>query len=313
MKMLARMAILPLAISAVSAQALEELSESELSTMTGQAGVTIELDTAITLDSLTYTDTDTGGQVVIGGVVLGGGAVAGGAGDARLDNLKIKIDVNSEGDLIIAHEAIDYVGMLDGSNSTDFGLHAGYLGLSGTNGTSVLASDINISGVIGPGETVVFNDGSNGLVAGQGYAEVTDGSLRIDAMGMGISNLRIFQDDNPFASATYTDKDGNDVAKWTDYNTDVMVDTNGDGTFDTSAAQYATDNGNNQWVFGAGTLGTTTSSDGSVTNALFLRSDSAVIDMSMNVGIGDSSLSNIGYIEMQNINTTGTELVIYGH
>jgi len=320
MKMLAKMAALPLAVAAVNLHALEALSESELSTMTGQAGVTIELDTAITLDSLTYTDTFSGGpnevgggSVVIGGVVLGGGAVAGGPGDARLDNLKILIDVSEEGHLKIKHEAIDYVGMLDGSNGTDFGLHVDYVGLSGANGNTTLVSDVNIAGVIGPGETVIYNDGSTGFMAGQGYGEITDGSARIDVIGVGVSNLKIFQDDNPFSSATYVDKDGNTVAKWMDYNTDVMVDTNGDGVFDTSAAQYATDNGNDQWVFGAGTLGTTSSADGTVENALFLRTDSSVIDMSMNVGIGDGSFDNLGYFEIQNLNTTGTELVIYGH
>jgi len=350
MKGLNKLAVLvAIATQVSSVNALEVISDAELSSMTGQAGVTIELDTkvtmdaftytdpaggsasggsssavdqsgitieldtAITLDSLTYTDTDTDGSIVLGGVVLGGGAVAGGPGGARLDNLKLMIDVTAEGHLSINHHAIDYVGMLDGTNGTDFGLHVDRLGLSGTNGNSTLISDINIAGVMGPGETVIFNDGSNGFIAGQGYGEIVDGSARIDVIGVGVSNLKIFQDDNPFSSATYIDKDGNSVAKWTDYNTDVMVDTTGDGNHDTSAAQYASDNGNNQWVFGAGRLGKATSADGTVSNALFLRTDSSVIDMSMNVGMGNGSLDNVGYFEIQNLNTSGTELIIYGH
>ena len=75
----------------------------------------------------------------------------------------------------------------------------------------------------------------------------------------------------------------------------------------------ASDNGNDQWVFGAGTLGKATSADGTVSNALFLRTDSSVIDMSMNVGMGNGSLDNVGYFEIQNLNTSGTELIIYGH
>lgn len=303
----------PLALTAVSVQALEVLSETELSTMTGQAGVTIELDTAISLDELTYTDTDTGGAIHIGGVVLGGGAVAGGPGDFRLDNLKLKLDVDEYGNLLIKHEAIDYVGMLDGSNSTDIGVHADYLAISGTNGTSVLASNINISGVLGPGEVVIYNDGSNGFIKNQGYAEIKDGSLTLDVVGIGISNLRVYQDENPFASGTYTDKDGNQVSKWVDYNADVMVDTDNDGTYETAAAQYATDNGNDQWFFSAGTLGKASSADGKVSNALFIRTDSSVVDLSMDLGIGNGSVNNIGSIDVQNLNTTGTELVIYGH
>ena len=132
-------------------------------------------------------------------------------------------------------------------------------------------------------------------------------------MGVGVSNLRIFQDDNPFTSATYTDKDGVEVSKWTDWTTDVQVDVDGNGTFDVSAAQYAADNGNDQMVFSAITVGTASSADGLVSDALYFRSDSAVLDMSMNVGIGNASQNNLGYIELQNIDITGTEMIVYGH
>ncbi len=313
MKKLVSLAFLPLVSFSGGSFALEALPDEALSAMTGQAGVTIELDTFVTLDALTYTDTDTGGAVQIGGVVIGGGAIGGGPGDSRLDNLKIEIDVSAEGNLVLHHESIDMIGMLNGSNGTDFGLHVDYVDVLGMNGVSTLASDINIAGVIGPGDLIVFNDNANGFINTQNYFEIKNGSLNIDVMGVGVSNLRIFQDDNPFTSATYTDKDGVEVSKWTDWTTDVQVDVDGNGTFDVSAAQYAADNGNDQMVFSAITVGTASSADGLVSDALYFRSDSAVLDMSMNVGIGNASQNNLGYIELQNIDITGTEMIVYGH
>jgi hypothetical protein len=363
MKVIARMAFLPITMMSFHASALELMSERELSETIGQAGVTIDLETAVSIgqvqwnDStnsyqlvnqqvgggsvtgssqtgssastsgitieletqvsigeIAWTDTDSGGSLLLGGVQLGGNGLVGGTGSTKLDNLKLIIDSDDYGNLIIGHTAIDQVGMLDGTNGIDIGLKLGYVGLYGNAGSSTILSDVNLSAVIGPGHAVVFNDGVNGVIQTQGYGEVVDGSVQLDVMGVGIKDLKIYQDSNPFASATYEDAGGNQVQKWNDY-TDASrfgVDTDNNGTYETSWADYATNNGNDQWAFGAGTIGTT-SVNGGADQALFLRVDHSVVDISMTMGIGGGSYDNIGQINIQDLNTTGTQLTIMGH
>lgn len=312
MNKLAKLSLLPFAFVTQSAFALEALDDQELSTMTGQAGVTIELEVLAQIGELSWTDTDTGGSLHIGNVALGGNGLVGGSGGNVLDNIKLTIDSDEYGNLIVGHTALDQVGMLDGSNAIDIGLNVGYIGISGNAGYSQLISDVNLSGVIGPGDAVIFNDGSSGLIQTQGYSEIVDGSAMLDVLGVGIKDLRIYQDSNPFSKATYTDADGNEVAKWYDYNTDLLVDADGDGIYEASAAQYATDNGNTNWAFGAATIGTT-AINGGADQALYLRIDHSVVDISMTMGIGGGSYDNIGQINIQDLSTTGTELIIYGH
>ncbi|WP_386714935.1 DUF6160 family protein [Litoribrevibacter euphylliae] len=357
MRILARMAVLPLSIIAINSQALEILSEEELSAMTGQSGVTIdletrvdigrvqwddttgsyqpvnsqvggaqpspssntsgvtiELETQVSIGELAWTDTDSGGSLRIGGVQLGGSGLVGGAGGTKLDNLKLTIDSDTYGNLIIGHTALDEAGMLDGSNGIDVGLKVGYIDLSGAAGNTQIISDVNISAMVGPGHTVIFNDGDTGVIQTQGYAEVVDGSAKLDVAGIGIKDLKIYQDSNPFASATYKDEHGNQVSKWSDY-TDASqygVDTDNNGSYETSWADYATDNGNNQWAFSAATIGTK-AINGGTDDALWMKVDHSVVDISMTMGIGNGSYDNIGKISIQDLNTTGTQLTIMGH
>lgn len=91
------------AISAASfgAQAeMKALDDSTMSNMTGQAGVTIELDTNVSIGEIQYKDqgslfmTD----VAIGGAGLNGHTYAdGSAAGTALDNLKIDIDIVGDG------------------------------------------------------------------------------------------------------------------------------------------------------------------------------------------------------------------------
>ena len=291
-----------------SVHALEALDDSVLSDMTGQAGVTIELDTKVTIDSFTYTDTDTDGSVVLGNIKFGGANVAvadASAWDAaatdRLDEVKIDIDVSSEGNLIVHLGSVDLLGVLDGSNPLDFGLSIGSFGVSGTNGTSTIASNINLAGVLGPQDIVIANNNANGLIVAQGYFEIKDGGLNVDVAGVGVSNLTIGQDSNPFASATYEDKDGVAVAKAVDYTNTSIGDASGVGA------------GDDNWAFYAVTVDTASSVDGTVTDALRLTVDSFNVDIAMDVGIGNGSVNNIGHIALENLNVSGTEMVIYGH
>jgi len=289
-----------------SVHALEAISDADLSGMTGQAGVTIELDTKVTMDSFTYTDTDTNGSVVMSNIAFGGASVATSSTAAwnegdRFDEVKIDIDVLESGSLLIHLGSIDTAGVLTDTNPLDFGLSVGSFGLTGTNGTSVIASNIALAGTLGPQDIVIANNGANGLIQAQGYFEIKDGGMNIDVAGVGVSNLTIGQNSNPFA-------DGN--GKLVDYtDSDKVAALTGGATRD--ASQVGT--GDDNWAFYAVTINTADSADGTVTNALAFTVDSFNVDIAMEVGIGNGSVNNIGRIAMENLDVSGTKMVVYGH
>lgn len=198
---------LAVAISAAPfAQAMESLDDSMLGEMTGQAGVTIELDTAVTIASMTYTDTDGkgsgAGSVVMSGIAFGGATVGGSTSsvhDARLDDFKIDIDVDGTNGVIIHLGGTDSKASMLGFNPVDFGLHVDSVTASGV--TNNLASDINIAGNLGPIDVTINNTSGSDLINVQAYFEVTSGNLNVDVMGLGINNLKIGQNSMPLLSA----------------------------------------------------------------------------------------------------------------
>jgi hypothetical protein len=106
------------AISAGVNAELTPLSEYELHSVTGQAGVDIELDVGVSIGEIRYTDTaenndGDGGSLVIEDVFIGGGegrnllyGFSNPGNTSRLDNLKFVIDVSADGDLNIKGQPI---------------------------------------------------------------------------------------------------------------------------------------------------------------------------------------------------------------
>ncbi len=101
--------------ASLSAQAeLTELADFDLTNVTGQAGVDIELDLAIDIGSIVYRDTSDGldgdgGSLVISDIHIGGGAGRTSLlgfpvsnNTANIDRFKFVIDVLSDGDLVIS-------------------------------------------------------------------------------------------------------------------------------------------------------------------------------------------------------------------
>jgi hypothetical protein len=182
------------------------IDDSLLGEMTGQAGISIELDTAITIDTFTYTDTDgaeTGnaGNLVMSGIAFGGGTVGGSTalthGD-RLQDLVIEIDVDENEGVVIHLGGTDESASLGGLNPVDFGLHIDSVSASGV--TANIASDINIAGNLGPIDVTINNQSGGDLIGVKAYFEVTSGNLDVDVIGLGISNLKIGQDSMPLLS-----------------------------------------------------------------------------------------------------------------
>lgn len=170
-----------IAAAPFAAQAdMKALDDTAMGNVTGQSGVTIELETQVEVGKFTYTDE---GSFSVSGIKLGGSTVAtGDTGNELLDELKIDIDINEAGDAVIhvgsmgtqsisaavpayktkyaeeiaggsppedAHKAaLEYgqaaFGEADVSVSApiDWGVKADSMELSGTGGSTTLLSDL---------------------------------------------------------------------------------------------------------------------------------------------------------------------------
>jgi len=225
MKGLKKLALASAVAAAPFAQAeLVAMDDSVLGEMTGQAGVSIELSAQMSIGSFTYSDTDgidgngaplvgagagVAGSFNVRDITLGGNGseildpVTGlGTGEFRtaLDDIKIDIDVDANEGLVIHLGGTNTFDVLTGGEqAVDFGLSVGSADVNG----AVLASNINIEGYLGPIDIQIQNDSTINVDA---YFEVTNGSMNIDVLGMGISNLKIGDDAAPLLSGDYADK-----------------------------------------------------------------------------------------------------------
>lgn len=141
---------------------LTPLSEYELHTVTGQAGVDIELDVGVTIGEIRYTDTEEfdggglsdgdGGSLTVSDISLGGGlgrTTLMGAPNpnntANINGLVFAIDVKGDGDLSINGYPLSNSG---GIGAVDFLLTTGEVALQGVNPADrhVLVDSMSIYG-----------------------------------------------------------------------------------------------------------------------------------------------------------------------
>jgi len=226
MKTFKKLALVSAIAAAPFAQAeMVAIDDALMGEMTGQAGITIELSTEVTIGDVIYTDTDGldngAGSIAISGVRLGG-ATAGTA----LDNIKIDIDVDDTDGLVIHLGATNLSDVLTGNialagttnafgevltedgKAVDFGLDVNSVSLN--NGAN-LVSNVSIQGFLGPIDVKIANNGDIDVAA---YFEVTNGSLDVDVLGLGITNLTVGQDSSPILTdAAYAA----DIANFQDY------------------------------------------------------------------------------------------------
>jgi len=278
--------------------ALETLPDETLSTMTGQAGITIDIETQITLDQFRWIDTDTGGSVNLNNIRVGGWNV-----NDTLDDLRLVIDSNASGDL-----QIDVVNQsqhnTDGSYKTpmwfsnapdpifvDMGIDISSFGIEGTAGTSTIASNIRFDISLGPQRFIIKNDGDTGLISAKGLFQVTgDSGFDLDIMGTSISNLKIGNfsgsitaDDNAFLIAG---PPGTIVTTRTDAG-QLFNDPRGEGL-----AYYDL------------SIGTT------ATDQLVMDINNFNADIHMDVAIGNAPIGQMGITDLD---ISGTQLIVYGH
>ena len=278
--------------------ALETLPDETLSTMTGQAGITIDIETQVTLDQFRWTDTDTGGSVNLNNIRIGGWNV-----NDTLDDLRLVIDSNTNGDL-----QIDVVNQSqhnsDGSYKTsmwfsnapdpifvDMGVDIGSFEIEGTAGTSTIASNIRFDILLGPQRFIIKNDGDTGLISAKGLFQVTgDSGFDLDVIGTSISNLKIGNfsgsitaDDNAFLIAG---PPGTIVTTRTDAG-QLFNDPRGEGL-----------------VYYDLSIGTTAS------DQLEMNINNFNADIQMDVAIGNAPIGQIGITDLD---ISGTQLIVYGH
>ena len=308
MKGLKKLALASAVAAAPFAQAeLVAMDDAVLADMTGQAGVTIELSTHVDIGSVVYTDTDGlgngAGTVSFDTIEFGGAAVG-----SNFDEVKIDIDVDAEAGLYIHLGGTDLQGILTGANPVDFGLRVTGMnvGTNNADGGVALASNIDIQGNLGPVDVQISDRAAGAdvadFIAVSAYFEVTNGSLDVPVMGMGISGLTIGDDNNPFSTssnATYAALSG--IGAGDDNWAHVAMTI---GTVDTSYNTF--DSGTSTFV----TI--------DVTSALQVNISSMAMDINIaDITIGSAAAlggaQSIGGLAINDLDLSGTNLIIYGH
>ena len=310
------------------------MEDALLGEMTGQAGVSIELDATISIGSVEYTDTDGlangAGSLAFNNITVGGALV----GDS-LDGIKIDIDVDGTDGLNIALGTTNKPGLLDGTAPIDFGVRVGSFNI---NGGANVASNIAIVGELGPVNIAIANDATINMTA---YFELIDSSLTIDAMGVAITDLDIGDDSRvfignqdgallggPVGSTVEQVAQGQAAAATiTDVDADGFDDVTGATLAQTQAATYSGvydavetnlgGTGLSNMAYVAMTITTAdtayTALDGTVTNvtdALSVSIDTMAMDIDATMSIGGAS---IGTVSLNDFDMSGTTLKIYGH
>ena len=117
---------------------IQMLDDSAMGNITGQAGVTIELETRLNIDRFIYTDE---GSLEVNDIFIGGANRTdmfsemnlnlNGQATDRLDNIRINIDIAQDGDAIINLLPITF-------NAVDFRMSTGAWNLTGTGGSTTV-------------------------------------------------------------------------------------------------------------------------------------------------------------------------------
>ena len=299
---------------------LTALNDTMMGNVTGQAGVTIELETQVSIGQFRYTDTDSGAAGEIGGgsftvndIELGGAGLVTGAnpifdtnGDGTpdlaasqlLDDLAINIDLASDGDAVISVKTISGLPI-------DWGFTASSMNLEGTAGESTtLISGMSAWGMVGKLDIRVDTADAATTLGGTG-----DGSLNIDT-AFTVNNMEF---DVPFLAVGVRGLSVTGAGANFDYNGDGVVDLSdvdldGSGVAgDTKEEKLNMGFANvNMDVYKGNGLGASGKTD-------VLRIDVNDVIMDVNVAgvlVGGTS---IGSFTMDNLHVQNTRMAIYGH
>ncbi len=283
---------------------LQAMDDSMMGDVTGQAGVTIELETQVSIGQFTYTDEGTFSvkDINLGGAGVSASESADTAGyGSLLDQLKIEIDIAEDGDAII------HVASLEESNGQpvpiDWGFTAGSMELDGNGGeNTVLVSNMDAWGLLGALDIVVDTDDVDGQ-AGTGTLNidaaftVNEMSFDVEFLGIGVRGMTINSSEaggETLGAAGLAEVLAEDPANTT-AEEDRMI-----GLAQAGFAIVSFD------VYKGDGLGASTATD-------VLRVD--VDDVLMDINIAETEIggANIGTIGIDNLHISNTKLAVYGH
>ena len=160
---------------------MKALDDTAMGNVTGQAGVTIELETKVSIGQFVYTDE---GSFTVNDIVLGGSGVAGGPGTDLLDQLKIDIDVEADGDAVI------HVGSLDGM-PIDWGMTASSMELIAADGSESTTLVSGLSGWGNLGALDIRVDTATDTLNLAVAFNVVDMDFDVEFLGVGIVDMQI--------------------------------------------------------------------------------------------------------------------------
>ncbi|WP_203141094.1 DUF6160 family protein [Marinobacter mangrovi] len=164
---------------------LKALDDGAMGNVTGQAGVTIELETKVDIGEVRYQDE---GTFAMTGVSIGGGSIVddGNGGittDGLLDDLKIDIDVEADGDAVI------HVGNVNGQVPIDFAVAVNEVSLRGDTDSTLLASNIGIVGNLGKLDITV-DTATDSLITDVAF-NITNMDMDVDFLGVNVRGMQV--------------------------------------------------------------------------------------------------------------------------
>lgn len=284
---------------------LQAMDDSMMGDVTGQAGVTIELETRVSIGQFTYTDE---GSFAVKGIELGGAGVSqtdsaqdSGLGNL-LDQLVIDIDIADDGDAII------HVGSLqkdaDGNAvPIDWGFTADSMELDGNGGqNTVLVSNMDSWGLLGALDIRVDTDDVDGQ-AGTGTLNldaaftVEEMNFDVEFLGIGVRGMTINSSESggeTLGAAGLAAIFGEDPANLTDEEARKV------GLAQAGFAIVGLD------IYKGDGIGASTATD-------VLRID--VDDVLMDINVAETVIGgeSIGTIGIDNLHVSDTRLAVYGH
>lgn len=269
---------------------LKAMDDSAMGNVTGQAGVTIELETKVSIGQFKYTDE---GSFAVNDIVLGGaGVTADGAAAGYtdlLDQLKIDIDVEDDGDAVI------HVGTLDG-NPIDWGMTVGSMELlAGNTGSDSTTLISNMSGYGNLAQLDIRVDTATDHLNIVAAFDVQDMDFDVEFLGIGVRDMVITGAGGNF------DYDGDGSV--------MAADADGEFGLDPSSpeAQVLAGFANVDLdIYKGAGLGASTATD-------VLRIDVNNVYMDMSIGAVEIGGTSIGSFAIDNLAITDTKLAVYGH
>ena len=265
--------------------------------------MTIELETQVSIGQFTYTDE---GTFAVKDIELGGAGVTGvteyqnAAGqtvavNGLLDQLKIDIDINDDGDAVIE------VGTLDG-NSIDWGMTAGSMELEGNGGeNTVLVSNMSAWGLLSQLDIVVDTDDVDNQ-AGTGTLNidaaftVEDMNFDVEFLGIGVRGMTVRSSES---GGETLGAQGLAAIFAEDPTAPTAAEAKKIGLAQAGYAIIGLD------IYKGGGLGASTATD-------VLRVD--VDDVLMDINVAETVIggANIGTIGIDNLHISNTKLAVYG-